>query len=775
MCGYGNALSFKDVSDEDIAYVENVTNKKFHLGEIKQIKSTVMHVKKVVDGNGENKGLHRFRPTQKMIDSNPSDVDTHLSTLLAQTKLIEHETKTHFFLNKLLEAADQNSNREKGGYRYNSKIKSFASYIRMLVGPLAYETIQKNLECALPSLPSVNRYIQSSKSRIIEGILRCEELKIYLEERGVSHPFAVSLSEDATRTVGKVQYDQKTNQLVGFVLPTNSVNGMPIPFSYQARNANEILNHFSCSNSISTFLNVVMAQPIVTNVPAFCLLLFGSDNRYSSQDVLMRWKHIVVELKKLDIKVLAISSDSDPRYNGAMRQFSSLGNPSSDFPKWFKCGNNKYGPFCFQDMIHIATKLRNFLLRTCFDKKKLPFGTHLIRVENLYELLQKCSKDKHLLTPTTLNPTDKQNFNSVKKMCGPLVIRCLREQVAGSDATVLFLQMLRDIIDSYMDQNLTVLQRIRRLWYSVFLLRIWRQYITSHEKHTLKENFLTANCYSCIELNAHTLVQCILHLKEIDKPKLLMPHLYESQPCEAIFRQFRSLCSVNSTVVNCTTKEAVSRISKIYLQNEITQSTSSEFVYPRVKSTNISFNHQTLSNLPSKAEIIDEIEFCQRTAILTAKKFGLISNKHKNQTNFVCKIQPFTSKNKTTQQLPPIQHTQPLQLKTLRNIQLKDWTGKLKQSVVDDASIYTEIICSNHKKIVVRKSSLCWLLNPDPKKLSSDRLQRVRFSADCKRKMVCKEKQNNIMVKPSMHSYLVRARKRPTHFTKQFKSIYLKK
>lgn len=93
------------------------------------------------------------------------------------------------------------------------------------------------------------------------------------------------MSEDGTRIVGKVQYDSSTNQLVGFVQQINSQTGMPIAFSFPARNAPEILSHFTKGNQASAFINVVMAQPIVKNAPAFCLLLFGSNNAYSSNDV----------------------------------------------------------------------------------------------------------------------------------------------------------------------------------------------------------------------------------------------------------------------------------------------------------------------------------------------------------------------------------------------------------------------------------------------------------------------------------------------------------
>lgn len=75
-----------------------------------------------------------------------------------------------------------------------------------------------------------------------------------------------------------------------------------------------------------------------------------------------------------------------------------------------------------------------------------------------------------------------------------MVIKCLRKYVPGSEATVIFLQLLRDIIDSHRDQNLNPIQRIRKLWYNLFLIRIWRQFIVSHRNYKLIDNFLSSNC-----------------------------------------------------------------------------------------------------------------------------------------------------------------------------------------------------------------------------------------------------------------------------------------
>lgn len=111
----------------------------------------------------------------------------------------------------------------------------YANYLRMITGPLAYETIQRNLECALPSLVSVNRYIKTSGCHISENILRTEELRLYLTERSL--PLIVVLSEDATRINGRVQYDKTSNQNMGFVSRLDKITGLPIPFMFPATNA----------------------------------------------------------------------------------------------------------------------------------------------------------------------------------------------------------------------------------------------------------------------------------------------------------------------------------------------------------------------------------------------------------------------------------------------------------------------------------------------------------------------------------------------------------
>lgn len=62
----------------------------------------------------------------------------------------------------------------------------------------------------------------------------------------------VWLSEDASSIVLKVEFDPKTYQMVGIVLPFDQTTGMPVSFSFLARNAEEIQSNMKrkMSNSV---------------------------------------------------------------------------------------------------------------------------------------------------------------------------------------------------------------------------------------------------------------------------------------------------------------------------------------------------------------------------------------------------------------------------------------------------------------------------------------------------------------------------------------------
>lgn len=183
--------------------------------------------------------------------------------------------------------------------------------------------------------------------------------------------------------------------------------------------------------------------------------------------------------------------------------------------------------------------------------------------------------------------------------------------------------------------------------------------------------------------------------------------------------------SDHSTEINCTVKEAASRISKIQLQIEIMHATSEHFVFPRLKKPSEFNDHTNCFDLPSKVEIHSEIENCQKDAINTVKEFGLIRQRSANV--FPCTINPHKMKLTRGKRCKSASNAREnIAELDLNNIKLKDYTGKLKETEIHSTSPYIEIMNEYGEQTIVKKTSLCWLLREDSQKLSSDRLIRVQ-------------------------------------------------
>lgn len=147
-------------------------------------------------------------------------------------------------------------------------MKALAAYIKTIGGTLTYETLHANLSLVWPSLSTANKFIHDNGTKVTEGKLKYEELHTYLKDRDL--PLRVSLSEDATRIQATVCYDPNTNQLVRLSLPLDE-NGLPIPFSYMARNTREIWRHFQNTDN-----NISLNAYVQTTIKAFSTILLLS-------------------------------------------------------------------------------------------------------------------------------------------------------------------------------------------------------------------------------------------------------------------------------------------------------------------------------------------------------------------------------------------------------------------------------------------------------------------------------------------------------------------
>lgn len=208
------------------------------------------------------------------------------------------------------------------------------------------------------------------------------QLKTFLVERNL--PLCVWVSEDGTRITGKIEFDSSSNKLIGFVLPL--VDGCPKPDTFMATSAQKIMNHFETSIK-SDYAYVIMAQPLLPSAPSFCLSIFGTDNRFTYEDVMKIWNKIQKLASYVGITILGFSSDGDTRLLKSMniKTFSSHAQKNNSD----SCALQEV---YVQDTVYIGTKLRTRLLKPGII---LPMSKYNASVSHLYEITEKFSKDKH--------------------------------------------------------------------------------------------------------------------------------------------------------------------------------------------------------------------------------------------------------------------------------------------------------------------------------------------------------------------------------------------
>lgn len=124
------------------------------------------------------------------------------------------------------------------------------------------------------------------------------------------------MSEDATRLTSKIEYDSISNKIVGFVLPFS--NGEAIVNAYLATSTTTIAEFFQ-KNDKANYAYVIKAKPLQDTSSAFCLSIFGTNNKFTSGDVINRWNVMEKLASEVGIKILGFSSDGDTRLLKAMQ------------------------------------------------------------------------------------------------------------------------------------------------------------------------------------------------------------------------------------------------------------------------------------------------------------------------------------------------------------------------------------------------------------------------------------------------------------------------
>lgn len=213
------------------------------------------------------------------------------------------------------------------GYRHTDDVLEMYAMISFIIGGRRhYEILYENFKPAFPSPSSLHKRLDKYYTVLHEGQRNLEQLKTHLLVNNL--PLVVSIAEDATSVVGKREYSKLLNAIVGCSLPLQA-NGLPDCKMSEAKNASQINTIFKKFKR-ATSIMVIMTQPLAPKATPVRICSFGTDNRFTSDDVKNRLKTIRSELETIGIQVLTYSADGDSREMKVMRQSLQLGFSKQD-------------------------------------------------------------------------------------------------------------------------------------------------------------------------------------------------------------------------------------------------------------------------------------------------------------------------------------------------------------------------------------------------------------------------------------------------------------
>ncbi|KAK3907516.1 Maturase K [Frankliniella fusca] len=664
-------------------------------------------------------------------------------------------------LRDLNDLAKVNAGRKEKGWRYTGydEVKELCVLLYLLGGLQTFELLTANLP--IPSV-SLVKSVLISHNVAKEGEFRIQELKEFLIKRNL--PLEVFISEDATKITGRIMYHPGTNQLVGFVLPRDE-NGLPIVGSFPATSARVMCKYFK-EEITSNFAYVLMAQPLGTKAAPFCLCLFGTNNSFKATDVLNMWNWLLAATAKEGIKIRGFASDGDSKLLHAMRYRTFTSNPKSNW-KWFE-GDKLVENIVMQDFVHILVKLKTRLLKpSCI----LPVGPKYVASSgHILELKNNFPKELHDLSDKIFHSKDKMNFESAAKLCSKSVSDLLTEEnISCSSGTKLYVDMMRETFNACASPSLTPLERIELLWKWVIFLRIWRKWILDCDGYTLQHNFITANAYYCIELNAHAVIQSVILNREHETPQLFRPWLYSSQPCESLFRMFRGMSTTFNTVVNFSMLDMIYRLRRIDFMAEAYVNLKEKYSFPRQLRAFQAIEGQEYicATLP---EDID-IEHAVHRAFQKANEYAVNMKLIKHPLR---QIPPST--------MAQVVHESSLESEEIDDEEIDNDVAETNEDIgealesdseeeneinedlaisssatgirmydnieVTPTSPFVRVKLDNGDKTVIRKSTYCWRLSCGDTKLSSDRVVKFKSKAVQHRS----KSTNNINSTPSVEA-----------------------
>ena len=429
------------------------------------------------------------------------------------------------------------------GKRYEAPLKNFFEVLMIYGGPRIASFVSVNLEG--PMMSSIRRW---TKDASVSWSLRDTDANIIifkdilvkaLEEVNIVGPIPSEISEDETSIIGRISYNQKTDELLGVCGESGKDH------TCDGRSAIKVGDGIAgYSNIVRTFDNMVIGKyarvlilnPLHPKLPKLPVVLMNSCNKFKAslvedqlQEVLSACRNHLNGI----VSVTGHASDGDSRRRKV--QLEILANISKNnfqpIPRklgFHLCaikedipgGGYEVSRIGNQDMIHCHKKLINHLDLT---SRTLMLGKYMIHMNHIMLLVERQSAFDHGLSKSHVHRNDRQNWRICQDLSMIKVTDCFEKILKGSDGhapdtsvlgTMLYLRLLHYYVDIFHSPILTLADRVRNASLVITFLGIWKNFIEKSPVLNIKENFLTRETYSDTMISCHAAVSYVCFMRD---------------------------------------------------------------------------------------------------------------------------------------------------------------------------------------------------------------------------------------------------------------------
>ena len=431
-----------------------------------------------------------------------------------------------------------NMRKKPKGKRYDKFTKTMFQVIKIWGGWRMAKFFAMNM--GGPSEGTIKRITRQYNTPAEQGfqastISRTLETYKHLMETNQIESVLVEQAEDETVIVKLLQYIQATDTVVGSCGIT-SLNHRCVSDHFlvigSEETAYEDLKQFFANSVIASMARVIMLNPLHPNLPATVVFLAPTCNKFTTLDVIDQWKIVqniynrhFLPLFKTPLTGKASDGDSRRRRAQLLSAKSKEGvRYHIDHPNFTLTGRvtDNHGnettvcslDIMNQDYIHCGKKLVNPLDH---PTRKLMIGGHLVHINHLNLVMTRFEAQQHGLRTEDVTRQDRQNWGSAQRICFPRVQECLKKLECGEEGmtqedvkgTRIYLFICFLFIEIFCSLTASLTQRITYASQVANFLRIWRWWVYQHPVLSLKENFITKQCFEDVLITCHASVLLI--------------------------------------------------------------------------------------------------------------------------------------------------------------------------------------------------------------------------------------------------------------------------